>query len=378
MPKRVLIHDDGKFTDRTGVYRLRTPLYEHHLRAGAKCIDFGGWDMPVQYEGILIEHEHTRKKAGIFDIGHMGEFLLKGAGAAAMLDRVVTSRPSTLAVGRCRYGLMLNDAGAVIDDTIIYRLSQDEFMVVVNAGTCGKDLQHLQNLCPKSVVLSDISAQTGKIDIQGPLSFRIVKDIMGLDVTDLKYFGFRSEGQWLVSRTGYTGEAGVEVYADYQHIVPLWEKLLQDVRVKPVGLGARDTLRLESGYALYGHELDESTPALYCGVERFIDWENEFIGKLALLKWKNNPEFSHVGFRANNKSAPRAGESLLQNGEVVGVVTSGSLSPTLGVGIGVGRIKTSVKNNGLPLHVDKGRRTLGVELCEVPFYKGGVLGKPSL
>lgn len=357
---------------------LRTPLFDLHLQKGAKCIDFGGWEMPVQYTGIIQEHEQTRQRTGIFDIGHMGEFMVRGKSAGKELDRLVSSMPSTLKNGKCRYGLMLNEKGGVIDDTIVYRFADDEFMLVVNAGTRVKDLQHIGNVLSKEVSVEDISMQTGKIDIQGPTSIEVVKEVCDFDVSLLKYFSFQKDGQLLVSRTGYTGELGVEIYANYSEITELWKKLLEHEQVAPIGLGARDTLRLESGYALYGHELDEETPAVYCGVDRFLNFDNDFIGKETLLSLKDDPEYTYVGFKSANKSAPRAEEKICLNDEIVGIVTSGSLSPSLGVGIGVGRVLTSALLGQTSFEIDKGRRRLQVEICEVPFYQGTVRKKLSV
>ncbi len=230
---------------------LKTPLTDWHVAHGAKMAPFAGWLMPIQYEGILVEHQHTRQHAGLFDICHMGEFRIRGAGADAALAAAVSHNLATLAPGRCRYGFLLTEKGTVLDDCIVYRFGPDDFMVVVNAACAAGDFATLRARLPESVALTDISEQTGKIDLQGPEAVDVLEKLLGRSLRDMPYFGFRGEAwqdcELLVSRTGYTGELGFELYVPAGRTQALWEALLADERVKPVGLGARDTLRLEAG-----------------------------------------------------------------------------------------------------------------------------------
>jgi len=354
----------------------QTPLHEAHLKLGAKMTPFGGWDMPLQYTGIVREHMQTRERAGLFDICHMGEFEIKGADCGARLGEVLTCNPSSIAVGKCRYGLMLNESGAVIDDVISYRLSQDHFMLVVNAATTAGDFKHLKERLGDSCEIIDRSTALAKLDLQGPKSPQILKDLFDFELSELKYFEWTNFRNGLISRTGYTGEWGVEIYCPVAEVNDLWSELLCHPMVEPIGLGARDTLRLECGMSLYGHELDDKTPAIYCGVDRFIQWETPFVGRSALEALKESSEFTTIGVKSPNKSAPRAGERVMHEGQPVGVVTSGSLSPCLEQGIALCRIKTeAVKMTNF--EIDKGRRQAPVTRCELPFYVGTARKKIS-
>ena len=253
-------------------------------------VPFGGWDMPVQYkEGILAEYEQTRKGAAVFDICHMGEFIIEGDAQASGLDRLVMQRLSDIPIKTSRYGAMLNEEGGVLDDLIVFRLEEKKWFMLVNASTADDDAAHFRRELSSTAVFHDISAQTGKIDIQGPLSREVMKQFVP-DIEKLNYFHFDFFNllghNVLISRTGYTGELGYEIFYPWDKTLVLWEALLKDTRVKPAGLGARDLLRIEAGYCLYGHELQENISVLESGLDRFIDWEKEFIGKEALLKEK--------------------------------------------------------------------------------------------
>ena len=260
-----------------------TPLTAWHQARGAKMAPFAGWLMPIQYEGILAEHEHTRHHAGLFDICHMGEFLIEGEGADAALSRAVSHNLATLKEGKCRYGFILNERGGVMDDCIVYRFGADSFMIVVNAACIESDFAALRERLPETVSLKDVSDETGKIDLQGPESLAVLESVLGEDFHDLGYFGF-VRTQWqgaplLVSRTGYTSELGFELYLPADKVAAFWEALLADARVKPAGLGARDTLRLESGLPLYGHELDEDHNPAEAGMGRMLTSEADYVGK---------------------------------------------------------------------------------------------------
>lgn len=330
---------------------------------------FGGWDMPLQYKGIVAEHMHTRENVGLFDICHMGEFEIEGEGAGDYLETKLTCAPKTIPPGKCRYGLMLNEKGGVIDDVITYRLDEEKFMLVVNAATAPGDFDHLKKGAPSGIDFRDQSNALGKLDLQGPKSPQVLKEVLGFDLSTLKYFEWTNFGEGLVSRTGYTGEWGVEIYCPVEQTVEIWNKLLAHELVEPIGLGARDTIRLECGMSLYGHELDVDTPALYCGVDRFIKWDTPFAGKESLNPEKDWPEYVTVGLKSPNKSAPRAGEKVLFGEEEVGVITSGSLSPSLGYGIALCRMKSGFADQQ-SFVVDKGRRQAPVEKCDLPFYVG--------
>ena len=238
---------------------------------------FGGWNMPIQYEGILAEHRWCREKAALFDICHMGEFLYQGDIVGGGLEDVFTFSVTSIPVGRSRYGFLLNEQGGVIDDLIVFRLAEDEVMIVVNAATAGNDFAVIHSRLKAGAQFTDISDATGKLDLQGPLSRDVMADLLGRNIATIPYFKFITMdilgSEAIVSRTGYTGELGYEIFLPAEKAVELWDFLLEDPRVKPAGLGARDLLRLEVGYSLYGSDLDEATTPLEAGLEGFVNFD---------------------------------------------------------------------------------------------------------
>jgi len=307
--------------------------------------------MPVQYEGILKEHAHTRSAASIFDISHMGEFIVEGDCLKSGLDRLLTMSLSDLPIRSCRYGCMLNEQGGVMDDLIVFRLEQEKWFIVVNGATILKDAAHFQKHLTDSSKFSDISLQTGKIDIQGPASREVLSSFVA-EVDKLNYFTFDYFDllgeRVLISRTGYTGELGYEIYYPWNKTKDLWRTLLAHDKVKPAGLGARDVLRLEMGYSLYGHELAEDISPLESGLSRFIHFDKDFLGKDVLLAQKDEGlKRKIVGLSSETRRAPREGHKIfLESGEEVGVITSGTFSPCLNKGIGLGFIDTQYANQG--------------------------------
>jgi len=358
----------------------KTPLHDEHVALKARMVPFGGWEMPVQYDGILKEHEHTRRAASIFDISHMGEFIIEGDCIESGLDRIVTMSLADLPVKSCRYGCILNEQGGVIDDLIVFRVEDNKWFVVVNGVTTQKDAEHFQKYLTDKAVFSDVSLQTGKIDVQGPLSRDVlssfVKDIVKLDYYTFDYFDLLGE-RVLISRTGYTGELGYEIYFPWDKTKDLWQALMEHDHVKPAGLGARDILRLEMGYSLYGHELGESISPLESGLGRFIHFDKNFIGKEVLLKQKEDGlKQKIVGITSETRRAPRQGHKIyLESGEEVGIVTSGTFSPSLNGGIGLGFVATRHADQGTTVFFGdhKGKNRGGV--TSRFFYKDTSLKK---
>ena len=325
---------------------LKTPLTDWHVAHGAKMAPFAGWLMPIQYEGILVEHQHTRQHAGLFDICHMGEFRIRGAGADAALAAAVSHNLATLAPGRCRYGFLLTEKGTVLDDCIVYRFGPDDFMVVVNAAC-------------------------GKIDLQGPEAVDVLETLLGRSLRDMPYFGFRSEAwqgcELLVSRTGYTGELGFELYVPAGQTQALWEALLADERVKPVGLGARDTLRLEAGLPLYGHELDESHTPAEAGMGRMLTSTAPYVGREGAQEVRQKL----LALSIEGRRAARNGDVLLlEDGTPAGVVTSGSFAPSLGHVVAFAWADAD-KADAATYLVQASRSQLKATVTEAPFYKEG-------
>ena len=341
-------------------------------------VPFGGWDMPVQYQGILQEYEQTRQRAGLFDISHMGEFIVHGDPQATGLDRIVTQSLTDLPVKSCRYGGMLNGAGCVLDDLIVFRIEEEKWMIVVNAGTIEKDAKQIKAHLSDDAQFEDITFQTGKLDLQGPLARsvlqRLVPDIAKLNYYTFDFFSVLGENV-LISRTGYTGELGYEIYCPWNRTEDFWNELLKDSNVGAIGLGARDVLRLEVGYGLYGHELNEQSTALECGLKRFIDFEKDFIGKSSLLKKIDDPKRKRlIGLISSSRRSPRADQAVYSlNGQRIGTVTSGSFSPHLEKGIGIAFLETPEYKIGDQILFGNEKSNSEAVLSSKIFYKGGSL-----
>lgn len=349
----------------------KTPLYERHVAAGGKIVDFNGWALPVQFQGIIEEHTHTREKAGLFDCSHMGEYRIHGAEAIEAFDRQIISDLSKLAVGRCRYGAILDEAGGILDDLITFRMSDDELYVVTNAGPLDVVTARI---CGGNDGAEHVSYETAKIDVQGPLARELLLEAGFKEASYLKYFNARwinwESHPILLSRTGYTGELGYELFMANELAEMVWDRFMNLGRIVPCGLGARDTLRTEVGYGLSGQDFDTSVTPLEAGMDPFIAWDTEFVGKDALLKKRDAGGYPVlVGFTTDSRRAPRHDMELKANGAAVGVVTSGTFGPSVGHGIGLGRVQPEYTAEGTQLTA--GPRDLPVTVASPPFYKDG-------
>ena len=356
---------------------LQTPLNGRHRDMKALMAPFGGWDMPIQYEGIIAEHGWCREKAALFDICHMGEFLYEGDFEAGGLEDVFTFSVKTIPVGRSRYGFLLNERGGIVDDLIVFRLDEEKAMVVTNAATIAKDFAAIKSRL-RGGSFSNISSDTAKLDLQGPLAREVLVSVIGEQIAAIPYFklifmdilGARA----IVSRTGYTGELGYEIFIPANKAVDLWDLLLKDERVRPAGLGARDLLRLEMGYSLYGSDIDEETTPLEAGLEMFVNFEKSFIGREALLRQQEQGlSRKKVAFRVDSRRAPRHGYEILSGPERVGLVTSGVFSPSLGHGIGLGFVTPDQSASGTQLTIRHERISMEAKVCDLPFYRDGSL-----
>lgn len=353
----------------------KTPIYEEHISLGARMAEFGGWQMPIQYEGILAEHEHTRTQTGLFDICHMGEFELSGPTAAADLENLLTMKISTMGVGQCRYGFLLDGQGGVIDDLTCYRLDEEQYMLVVNAAMLDADAEWIrQHLSPETVFI-DRSDELAKLDVQGPTARAELEAVMGERLPDLGYFKAERfcclETNMILSRTGYTGEWGYELYFPASEAVRIWRTLLTNENIKPIGLGARDTLRLEMGYSLYGHELSREKTPVATSRGLFIKKDVDFMGRDAVLRDLSDPAELLVALEFENKRAARASDRVFFHGENVGVVTSGSLSPSLGKAVALAFVVAEAAVPGTVLDVEIRGRQFPVTVVDLPFYKKG-------
>jgi aminomethyltransferase len=338
---------------------------------------FGGWDMPIQYESIIAEHGWCRERSALFDICHMGEFLFEGDFRSHGLEELFSFSVATIPVGRSRYGFLLNDRGGIIDDLIVFRLAENRAMIVVNAATIASDFGVIASRL-RGGSFRDITDETGKIDLQGPLARQVLTDTIGGEVAELAYFRFAPleilGSQALVSRTGYTGELGYEIFLPGDRVGELWDLLLRDQRVRPAGLGARDLLRLEMGYSLYGHDIDETITPLEAGLEMFVDFDRDFVGRDALLAQRQEGlSQQKVAFRVDGRRSPRQGYHILAGGDVVGSVTSGAFSPMLGCGIGLGLVRPDAGRVGTRLMITHERVTMEAVACRLPFYDRGSL-----
>jgi aminomethyltransferase len=352
----------------------RTPLSDWHTVHGARMVPFAGWEMPVQYRSIIAEHQHTRTQASVFDICHMGELIISGPGARSGLARVVTHNLETLGSGRCRYGFMLNPSGGVMDDLIVYCLEEERYMLVVNAACAASDLSWLKEHLP-GVTIEDISEQTAKIDLQGPLSLEVLQSVLPGDWR-MPYFSFRSGNfdgaQLTVSRTGYTGELGFEIYTPVEKALAFWEILEGDPRVEPAGLGARDTLRLEAGLPLYGQDLDQEHTPVEAGYGAMITSTAEFIGRSGLDTIRERL----VGLRIEGRRSARHGDivSLPGRSAPVGAVTSGSFAPSLGHCVALAYVQSEFAAQE-EFQIHTARQELTARVTEPPFYRDGTARK---
>ncbi len=354
-----------------------TPLNSRHRDLKALMAPFGGWDMPIQYEGIIAEHAWCRQKAALFDICHMGEFIFQGDFEAGGLEDVFTFSVKTIPVGRSRYGFLLNDQGCIIDDLIVFRLAEDKVMVVVNAATAVNDFVVISSRL-RGGSFTNITDQTGKLDIQGPLARDVMVDAFGDQIASIPYFKFITMNilgvEAIVSRTGYTGELGYEIFIPADKVCQLWDLLLHDERVKPAGLGARDVLRLEVGYSLYGSDIDEVTTPLEAGLGAFVNFDKNFVGKDALLSQKESGIAKQkIVFKVSSRRSPRHHYEIFSGDKQIGTVTSGVFSPMLGCGIGIGFADCGDYPTGTPLIISHERVSMEAVVCELPFYSGGSL-----
>ena len=368
----------------------RTALFKTHQALGARCIDFGGWEMPVQYTGIVDEHCAVREACGLFDISHMGELMVGGARATEFLDSTLTNTASNLAVGDAQYSLMCNDRGGVLDDLYVYRIAREVYLLVVNASRITQDLAELQRLVAefestRTVNVVDESDNLSAVALQGPYVNRFVSQLFtmpgliaverptALEKNQIDVFIYEGKEVY-VSRTGYTGEDGFELIAPNDVITSLWGRLMelgQEHGIKPAGLGARDTLRMEMGYPLYGHELNEEVTPQEAGLGYFVDMEKSFRGRGELGYQKNEgPTRRNMAFAMTTKSPPpREGYPVWIGEDKVGTVTSGTQSPSLKTGIGMAYINQPYAKPGAEIEIEIRERRFPAELRKKPLYQ---------
>ena len=361
---------------------LRTPLHDRHIALGAKMAPFGGWDMPIQYTGILDEHRAVREAAGLFDVSHMGEFRLRGPDALALAQQLVTNDVGRLdADGKAQYAVLCRPDGTAVDDLLVYRLASDDVLLVLNAANIAKDWAHVSAVADDAgldVKVRDESDDWALLALQGPNAFEVLESAAGLDASDIPYYQFRRHDglfgaeRAIVSHTGYTGERGVELYLSPDAAGAAWDALVE-AGATPAGLGARDTLRLEAGYCLYGHELTDDTTPLEAGLGWVVKPDAaDFVGRDALASQKaGGVPRRLVGLVVEGRGIPRAGYPVVDGeGHEIGTVTSGSQSPTLGQGVALALVANDPEHvaPGARLGVSVRGRVLPATVTKPPFH----------
>jgi aminomethyltransferase len=359
----------------------RTPLYEEHVRLGGKMVEFAGWEMPVQYSGVVAEHQAVRERVGLFDVSHMGEIWVTGAEAERALEHLTCNRVSALYDGKAQYSALLNEQGGVIDDIIVYRFSQERFLLCVNASNADRDYEWLVSRNPTSASISNVSSEYGQIAVQGPKALELLAPLVrGFDLLGLKAFHcIETEllnTKVIIARTGYTGEDGVEIFVKTDRTVDLWRLLLEHgapYGVMPCGLGARDSLRLEAALPLHGHELAPDISALESGLGWIVKFDKgDFIGKQALLAQKEQGlKRKLVGFVLTDAGVARQGDLLVssEGGEQIGVVTSGTKTPTVQKSLGMALVATQYAAVDSKLSCVVRGRNIAASVVPLPFYK---------
>ena len=352
----------------------KVALHQQHLEAKAKMIAFAGFEMPVSYTSINEEHLQVRQHCGVFDVSHMGEFSVKGAQAKTLLDRVCSNDISKLVPKKAQYNYLPTENGTVVDDLIVYMKAENDYFLVVNASNIEKDFAHLQRAnADIGALLENQSDQLSLLAVQGPEAAALLQEFTPVDLTQIPFYHF-AEGSFgsiesvLISATGYTGAGGFELYCQNQDAALLWE-MIQSKGIQPIGLAARDTLRLEMGYCLYGNDIDETTNALEAGLGWVTKFNTDFIGSQALLRTKESGLTQKlVGFKMLDKGIPRNGYAIKDGqGQTIGRVTSGTLSPSLGYGIGLGYVTPSSSQLDQEIFIEVRSKALKAVVVKLPF-----------
>ncbi|PKQ68944.1 glycine cleavage system aminomethyltransferase GcvT [Raineya orbicola] len=360
----------------------KIPLNDLHESLGAKMVGFAGYAMPVRYSSDKAEHLAVRQNVGVFDVSHMGEFLLKGSKALDLIQRVCTNDASKLTDGKAQYSCMTNEKGGIVDDLLVYRLSETEYMLVVNASNIEKDWNWIQKHNTEGVEMQNISAETCLFAVQGPNATKVLQKLTTTDLSQIPYYSFVKgsiggiEGV-IISATGYTGAGGFELYVHKDFAETLWKAIFEagkEYNIQPIGLGARDTLRLEMGYCLYGNDIDDTTSPLEAGLGWITKFTKNFTASDILQKQKQEGvQRKLVAFRMETKGIPRKDYPITNaSGEVIGKVTSGTISPMLNIGIGLGYVQSPYSNLDTEIFIQIRNQVEKAKIVKLPFYEKGV------
>ncbi len=356
-----------------------TALTHIHEALGAKMVPFAGYNMPVQYEGVNIEHETVRNGVGVFDVSHMGEFLLSGPNALDLIQKVCSNDASTLTIGRAQYSCMPNEDGGIVDDLIIYRIKEEEYLLVVNASNIEKDWNWISGKNDMGVEMRNISDDYSLLAIQGPKAVEAMQSLTSVDLSAIKYYHFEVADfagveHVIISATGYTGSGGFEIYAKNSEIEQIWKKVFEAGEaygIKPIGLAARDTLRLEMGFCLYGNDINDTTSPLEAGLGWITKFTKDFTNSEALKKQKEEGVSRKlVAFELTERGIPRHDYEIAdKEGNVIGIVTSGTMSPSLGKGIGLGYVPTALAPVDSEIYIRIRKNDVPAKVVKLPFYK---------
>lgn len=349
----------------------RTCLYDKHVKLGALISPFGGFDMPIQYSTIIDEHQAVRNDCGVFDVSHMGEVTVKGKDAERYVQHIFTNDVSKIEPGQILYGMMCYGNGGTVDDLLVYKMAVNDFFLVINAANIDKDWQWMQeNAKGFDIELVNRSEDYGQVAVQGPNAETVVEEVLGLECKDLVFYTVKTIGDIIISRTGYTGEDGFEIYASHNYICECWDKLIESGRCKPCGLGCRDTLRFEVGLPLYGDELSADISPVMSGLSMFCKLDKEeFIGKEALASQKaNGVEKRVIGIELEGKAIPRNGYAVVKDGETVGEVTTGYHSISTDKSVCMALVKAEFAKLGTPLEVQIRKKTFPGVVVKKRFY----------
>ncbi|AIY13796.1 glycine cleavage system aminomethyltransferase GcvT [Cellulophaga baltica] len=357
-----------------------TALTEIHEKLGAKLVPFAGFNMPVSYEGVTIEHETVRAGVGVFDVSHMGEFLISGPNALSLIQKVSSNDASKLSIGKAQYSCMPNETGGIVDDLIIYQIKEEQYLLVVNASNIEKDWNHISKYNTDiSADMRNISEDYSLLAIQGPKAVEAMQSLTNVDLATIKFYTFEVApfagiDNVIISATGYTGSGGFEIYCKNTEVAQIWTKVFEageDFRIKPIGLAARDTLRLEMGYCLYGNDINDTTSPIEAGLGWVTKFTKDFVNCENLAKEKaEGSSRKLIAFELDERGIPRHDYEIVNAaGEKIGIVTSGTMSPSIGKGIGLGYVPKTASALGEKIYIQIRKKAIPATIVKLPFYK---------
>ncbi|MCL4118397.1 UNVERIFIED_CONTAM: hypothetical protein GTU68_018370 [Idotea baltica] len=356
-----------------------TALTKTHEALGAKMVPFAGYNMPVSYEGVNVEHETIRNGVGVFDVSHMGEFLISGENALPLIQKVTSNDASKLTIGKAQYSCLPNETGGIVDDLIVYRIKEEQYLLVVNASNIEKDWTHISKYNTTfKAEMRDLSENYSLLAIQGPKAIEAMQSLTSTDLSAIKFYNFvvadfAGIEHVIISATGYTGSGGFEIYCKNDEVKQVWDKVFEagaDFDIKPIGLAARDTLRLEMGYCLYGNDINDTTSPFEAGLGWITKFTKDFVNSEALAKEKaHGAERKLIAFELNERGIPRHDYDIVDSqGKKIGIVTSGTMSPSLGKGIGLGYVPQIFSEIGSSIHIQIRKKAIPATVVKLPFY----------